>query len=66
MSRLNTVTLLISGTEKLKEFEVTHAERILSTPKCGWELPGDSNFIFDNTNGLKLRANKGKVNKARK
>ena len=32
-----------------REFEVSHAERLLSMPKNGgWKLPDNSKFVFEN------------------
>lgn len=43
-----------------REFEHTHAERLLRMPNNGgWELPKTSEYKFEN--GVIVRANKGKT-----
>ena len=50
------VTLEASGVTR--EFELSHAERILRMPhNGGWRLPGNSKFEFVN-NGLQRRKDK--------
>ena len=56
--RTNMVTLQVGETKQ--DFEINHAERILRMPNNGgWELPIDSNYIMDKTNGLTVKRNKG-------
>lgn len=44
-----------------REFEVSHAERLLAMPKNGgWQLPKDSSFVFEN--GSISRRNKKESN----
>lgn len=45
-----------------REFEVSHAERILDMGPAlngGWHVPEDSEYEYTEEYGLKLRANKG-------
>lgn len=49
---------------KKREFELSHAERIMRMPNNGgWHLPKDSAFKLDTTNGINRRANKGESKK---
>lgn len=42
-----------------REFEVTHAERLLRMRNNGgWQLPENSKFEFDKENGLGYKSNK--------
>lgn len=55
-AKTTTVTLVANGVTR--EFEYSHAERVLSMPRNGgWCLPKDSKFEFVN-NGLRRRADK--------
>lgn len=43
-----------------REFEITHAERLLGMPNNGgWQLPENSEYIFDLNDGLKRKQPKG-------
>lgn len=45
------VTLQVGNMKQ--EFDVDHAERVLRMPRNGgWVLPNDSEFTFDEKNGL--------------
>lgn len=42
-----------------REFEVTHAERLLMMQKNGgWKLPKNSKFEFSKGNGIRYKRNK--------
>lgn len=59
-AKTTTVTLVANGVTR--EFEFSHAERLLRMPKNGgWELPKDSKYEFVN-NALQCRGNKKKDN----
>lgn len=56
-----TVILIVPKYELKKEFGVQHAERLLDMGvelNGGWELPQDSNYYYDDENGLRLKSNK--------
>lgn len=54
-----TIVVLADGKGNKQEFEQGHAERILKLKNNGgWELPDNSNFIFDQKNGLRAKPNK--------
>lgn len=43
----------------IREFEVTHAERLLMMQNNGgWQLPENSKFEFSKENGLRYKRNK--------
>lgn len=55
-AKTTTVTLVANGVTR--EFEFSHAERLLRMPNNGgWHLPKDSKFEFVE-NGLQRRRNK--------
>lgn len=59
-AKTTTVTLVANGVSR--EFEFSHAERLLRMPNNGgWELPVNSNYEFLD-NGLRRRGNKKKDN----
>lgn len=44
-----------------QEFEVKHAERLLDmgpNKNGGWMLPEDSEYIYDEYDGLRIKSNK--------
>ena len=44
-----------------REFSVEHAERLLDMGEFrngGWQLPTDSNYVYDEENGLRLKTDK--------
>lgn len=42
-----------------RDFEVSHAERLLNMPNNGgWQLPENSKFEFDKEYGLRYKKNK--------
>lgn len=60
-----TVTLVTSSGLK-QELGIQHAERLLDMgPNLngGWELPEDSNYSYDEENGLRVKS--GKTNTAK-
>ena len=58
--RENKVKLVVPAHGIEQEFEVGHAERLLRMKNNGgWELPKDSKYEYNETNGIKRRANKG-------
>ena len=57
MNAKTTTVTLVAG-NVIREFEFSHAERLLQMPKNGgWHLPENSKYEFVN-NGLQRRANK--------
>lgn len=53
-----TVTLVVPKYDMRREFGVAHAERLLDMgPQLngGWELPKDSEYYYDEENGLRLK-----------
>lgn len=62
-----TVKLVVEKHGMSQEFSVSHAERLLDMGvylNGGWTLPKDSNYIYDEENGLRLKANKGNTAEA--
>ena len=56
-----TVTLIVPKYNIKQEFGVEHAERLLDMgPQLngGWELPGDSNYTYNEENGLRVKSDK--------
>lgn len=56
-----TVKLVVPKYNKEQEFTVPHAERILDMGthlNGGWELPEDSNYYYDEENGLRVKSDK--------
>ena len=50
-----------------QEFGIQHAERLLDMGPFlngGWELPENSNYTYDEENGLRLKSNKGNTAEA--
>lgn len=61
------VKLIVPKYNKEQEFTVKHAERILDMGERangGWVLPENSNYIYDEENGLRLKTDKGNTAKA--
>lgn len=54
-AKTTAVTLVANGVTR--EFEYSHAERLLRMPRSGWELPEKSKFEFVE-NGLRRRQDK--------
>lgn len=57
------VTLTIGGVTK--EFDFSHAERLLKITKAGWTLPEDSKYEFVN-NGIRVKQDKPGNNRGEK
>ncbi len=56
-----TVTLVVPKYSMKQEFSVEHAERLLDMGthlNGGWVLPADSNYIYDEENGLRVKTDK--------
>lgn len=56
-----TVTLVVPKYNIKQEFGIEHAERLLDMGTLlngGWELPEDSNYIYDLENGLRVKSDK--------
>lgn len=61
------VVLFVKARGIEQEFGIAHAERLLDMGKQlngGWELPEDSNYTYDEENGLRLKSNKAGTGKA--
>lgn len=55
-----TVTLVVPKHNMEREFSVAHAERLLDMgahANGGWVLPENSNYYYDEENGLRLKSN---------
>ena len=52
MSAKTTLVTLVAG-EVTREFEFSHAERILRMPRSGWALPEGSKFEYSEEYGLR-------------
>lgn len=53
------VLLECEALRTIREFEVSHAERLLRMPKNGgWRLPENSKFEFSKEDGLRYKRNK--------
>ena len=62
-----TVTLVVPKYNMKQEFGIQHAERLLDMGAAvngGWVLPEDSNYIYDEENGLRVKADKANSVKA--
>lgn len=59
-SRQSKIKLVVPDSDMEREFEITHAERLLGMPNNGgWQLPENSEYIFDLNDGLKRKQPKG-------
>lgn len=61
------VTLAVEKHNMSQEFSISHAERLLDMGPYlngGWALPKDSNYTYDEENGLRLKSNQGDTAKA--
>lgn len=54
-AKTTTVTLVAGGVTR--DFELSHAERLLRLPRGSWKLPENSEFEFVD-NALRYRADK--------
>lgn len=55
------ITLIVPKHGLKQEFGIAHAERLLDMGphlNGGWELPNDSNYYYDEENGLRLKSDK--------
>lgn len=62
-----TVTLVVPKYGIEQEFGIQHAERLLGMGIAlngGWELPEDSNYYYDEENGLRVKSDKADSAKA--
>lgn len=62
-----TVTLVVPSKNLSMEFAIPHAERLLDMGEFlsgGWQLPGDSNYEYNEEYGLRLKSNKGDIKKS--
>lgn len=62
-----TVTLIVPKYNIKKDFGIQHAERLLdmgTNINGGWELPEDSNYLYDEENGLRVKSDKANSAKA--
>lgn len=63
-----TVTLVVPEYDIRQDFDIQHAERMLDMGKHlngGWELPKDSDYYYDEENGIRVKSDKassGKTN----
>lgn len=56
-----TLILVVPKYNIRQEFGLSHAERLLDMGtqfNGGWELPEDSNYIYDEENGLRVKSDK--------
>lgn len=56
-----TITMIVPKYGIKQEFGIQHAERLLdmgSALNGGWELPEDSNYYYDEENGLRIKSDK--------
>lgn len=61
------VTLVVPKYNMRQEFGIQHAERLLdmgTDANGGWELPEDSNCLYDKENGLRIKSDKANSAKA--
>lgn len=61
------VILVVPKANIERAFGIEHAERLLdmgSFKNGGWELPENSNYQYDEENGLRLKTDKGNSAKA--
>lgn len=66
ISKEKRITLVTDNGLK-QEFAISHAERILdmgSATNGGWKIPEDSDYIYDEENGIRIKPNKGDTAKA--
>lgn len=56
-----TLTLIVPKYNIKQDFGIQHAERLLDMGtdlNGGWELPKDSNYIYDEEYGLRVKSDK--------
>ena len=62
-----TVILVVPKDNIKRAFGIAHAERLLDMGPVlngGWELPEDSNYQYDEENGLRVKSDKANSAKA--
>lgn len=62
-----TLTLVVTKYGIKREFSIQHAERLLDMGEelnGGWELPADSEYQYDEENGIRLKSDKANTAKA--
>lgn len=62
-----TIVLVVPKYNIEREFGIQHAERLLDMGAAlngGWELPKDSNYTYDEENGLRVKSDKANSAKA--
>ena len=62
-----TVTLVVPKYGISQEFGIAHAERLLDMGTAlngGWTLPENSNYYYDEENGLRVKSDKANSAKA--
>lgn len=62
-----TLTLVVPKYGIKQEFSIQHAERLLDMGEelnGGWELPADSEYQYDEENGIRLKSDKANTAKA--
>lgn len=62
-----TLTLVVPKYGIKREFGIQHAERLLDMGEelnGGWELPADSEYQYDEENGIRLKSDKANTAKA--
>ena len=65
--KIQKVKLVVPKYNKEQEFDIQHAERLLDMGtqlNGGWILPEDSNYIYDEENGIRLKSDKANSAKA--
>ena len=66
-AKITKVTLINNILGVTESFEVRHAERLLRMQNNGgWQLPENSNYIFDYNNGIDIRGHKKKDPRSKK
>lgn len=56
-----TIKLVVPSQNMEQYFEFKHAERLLDMGLAlngGWELPADSDYYYDEENGLRIKSDK--------
>ena len=64
--KLKTITL-VTPSGKKQQFGIQHAERLLDLGPAlngGWEIDPNSEYYYDEENGIRLKANTGDSAKA--
>ena len=65
--KIQKVKLVVPKYNKEQEFDIQHAERLLDMGtqlNGGWILPENSNYIYDEENGIRLKSDKANSAKA--